>query len=175
MELTKLTAQVVEAFASGNHLSAAEMPALIASVHESLLGVSGAPEEAPDEVKKLTPARIRQSIKPDHLISFEDGRPYKMLSRHLRLRDLTPAQYRSKWGLPADYPVTAPSYSAKRSALARAAGLGRKGAKSAPEPLPPPSLAPAQASPTAPKARQPRRPRTAAKTAAAKSAADKAK
>jgi predicted transcriptional regulator len=125
VELTKLTAQVVEAFASGNRLSATEVPALIVSVHQSLVSAGAPPREAPDEVKKLTPARVRQSIKADHLISFEDGRPYKMLTRHLRTRGLTAVQYRNKWGLPADYPMTAPSYSEKRSALAKAAGLGQ--------------------------------------------------
>jgi predicted transcriptional regulator len=164
-ELTKLTAQVVEAFASGNRLSAAELPALIASVHQSLASAASPAGPAPEEVKTPSPARIRQSIKSDYLVSFEDGRSYKMLTRHLRLRDLTPAQYRSKWGLPADYPMTAPSYSAKRSALAKAAGLGRKPAEAAP--AKPSAAAPAKAARAAPRPK----PATARKPRAAKGAA----
>lgn len=171
-EMTKLTAQVVEAFASGNRLSAADLPALIATVHQALLGADAPPREAADEVKKLTPARIRQSVKPDHLISFEDGQPYKMLKRHLTGRGLTPMQYRQKWGLPADYPMTAPGYSEQRSALAKAAGLGQKTPRPTPAEQPP--AAPAQASKRAPKPKQPRKPRVAAKAASAP-AADKAR
>jgi predicted transcriptional regulator len=171
-EMTKLTAQVVEAFASGNRLSATDLPALIATVHQALLGAGAPPQAAADEVKKLTPARIRQSIKPDHLISFEDGQPYKMLKRHLTGRGLTPTQYRQKWGLPADYPMTAPGYSEQRSALAKAAGLGQKTLKPAPA-EPPPAAAP-QASKPAPKPKQSRKPRVATKAAGA-SAADKAR
>ena len=80
----------------------------------------------------------RQSIRPDGLVSFEDGRTYKSLKRHLTVRGLTPAQYRQKWGLPPDYPMVAASYSAARAELARAIGLGRKQpAEVAPEPEPP--------------------------------------
>ena len=78
------------------------------------------------EAEKLVPAvSIRKSITPDHLISLEDGKPYKSLKRHLGGRGLTPEQYRTKWGLPSDYPMVAPSYAKQRSDLARALGLGR--------------------------------------------------
>src|ERR1700721_125306 len=142
-EMTKLTAQVVEAFASGNRLSATDLPALITAVHQALLGAGAPPREVVDEVKKLTPARVRQSVRPEHLISFEDGQPYKMLKRHLTGRGLTPTQYRQKWGLPPDYPMTAPGYSEQRSALAKAAGLGQKTPKPAPAEPAPAAAAPA--------------------------------
>ena len=84
---------------------------------------------AADQIEKPTPAQIKKSITPDALISFEDGKSYKTLRRHLTLRGLTPEAYRAKYGLSADYPMTAASYSAQRSELARALGLGnsRKG------------------------------------------------
>lgn len=83
-------------------------------------------EEKPEEHPKATPAQIKASITPDALVSFEDGKPYKSMKRHLTGRGLTPDAYRAKWGLPADYPMTAPSYSATRSRLAKANGLGMK-------------------------------------------------
>ena len=84
--------------------------------------------------RKLTPAQIRRSIREDVLISFEDGKPYKQLKRHLSSHGLTPHAYREKWGLPPDYPMTAPSYSAQRSALAKAAGLGKRTRRSSAKP-----------------------------------------
>jgi predicted transcriptional regulator len=80
-------------------------------------------------VVKATPAQIRKSITRDALISFEDGKPYKTLKRHLTTFGLTIEQYRAKWGLPADYPTVAPSYSEARSAMAKALGLGQGGRK----------------------------------------------
>jgi predicted transcriptional regulator len=81
---------------------------------------------AESNVVKATPEQIEESIQPDHLVNFEDGKNYKSLKRNLAIRGLTPAQYREKWGLPADYPMVAPNYSATRSALAKANGLGQK-------------------------------------------------
>ena len=78
---------------------------------------------------KLTAGQIRKSISPDGLISFEDGKTYQTLKRHLTTRGMTIADYKAKWGLPSDYPATAPAYAAKRSALAKAAGLGKVMAK----------------------------------------------
>lgn len=74
----------------------------------------------------MSAAQIRKSVTHDHIVSFEDGRPYKTLRRHLTLRGLSPEAYREKWGLPRDYPMTAASYSAQRSELARALGLGQQ-------------------------------------------------
>jgi predicted transcriptional regulator len=136
--LITLAADIVSAYVSNNHVQSAELPKLLSDVHEAIRGVtaSGTPaaEAGPP---KATPQEIRRSITPDYLISFEDGKQYKTLRRHLTLRGLTPEQYRAKWGLAPDYPMTSASYSEQRSELARALGLGqqrRKGvAKTAPE------------------------------------------
>ena len=132
-ELVSLTADVVAAYVANNKVSVEELGGLIASVHGALAG-AGQPEAPTEpEAPKASPAQIRKSITPDALISFEDGKPYKTLKRHLTLRGLTMEQYREKWGLPKDYPSTAPNYSAQRSALAKSLGLGRKAAEAAPE------------------------------------------
>jgi predicted transcriptional regulator len=127
----ELTADIVSAYVSNNNVPPSELANLLASVHAALSGLStgGASEQAKDGVEKATPAQIKKSISPDALISFEDGKPYKTLRRHLTLRGLTPEAYRAKHGLSADYPMTAASYSAQRSELARSLGLGnnRKG------------------------------------------------
>ena len=88
------------------------------------------PQASEPEPIKLTAAQIRKSVTPDALISFEDGKPYKTLKRHLTTRGLTLAEYKTKWGLPTDYPTTAPSYSARRSEMAKSLGLGSGGRKS---------------------------------------------
>ena len=95
-------------------------------------------------VEKLSAAQIRKSVTHDHIVSFEDGKPYKTLRRHLTLRGLTPEAYREKWGLPRDYPMTAASYSAQRSELARALGLGQQRRKQRPAAVsePEPAAAP---------------------------------
>jgi predicted transcriptional regulator len=109
----------------------ADLGELIASVHQTLKGLNGAATPAADTIEKPTPAEIKKSITPDALISSEDGKPYKVLRRHLGLNGLTPKTYRAKYSLPVDYPVTAASYSEQRSELARALGLGqqRKGVR----------------------------------------------
>ncbi|RYF12465.1 MAG: MucR family transcriptional regulator, partial [Oxalobacteraceae bacterium] len=109
---------------------------LIANVHQTLEGLSVPAMRAADQVEKPTPAQVKKSITPDALISFEDGKPYKTLRRHLSLRGLSAEAYRAKYGLPADYPMTCTSYSAQRSELARSLGLGnyRKAAAKAAEP-----------------------------------------
>ena len=121
----QLTAGVVAAYVAGNHVATDDLPGLIRSIHMALDAL-GAPEEAVAPAIKLTTAQIRRSITPDALISFEDGKSYKQLKRHLTTRGMTPANYRAKWGLPKDYPMVAADYTAVRSALAKAAGLGRK-------------------------------------------------
>jgi predicted transcriptional regulator len=104
---------------------------LIAGIYSALSGLGqGGASEAP-AVEKLTPAQIRKSITPDALISFIDGRPYKTLKRHLSGNGMTIEQYRERYGLPRDYPSTAASYSAQRSALAKSLGLGNQRRKAA--------------------------------------------
>ena len=136
--LITLAADIVSAYVSNNHVQSAELPKLLSDVHEAIRGVSAAGAPVVDTgPPKATPQEIRRSITPEYLISFEDGKQYKTLRRHLTLRGLTPEQYRAKWGLAPDYPMTSASYSEQRSELARALGLGqqrRKGlARSAPE------------------------------------------
>ena len=129
----EITADIIAAYVSGNHVQAAELPALIASVHAALNDLrTGAPAE-PAGPEKPTPAQVKKSITPDALISFIDGKRYKTLKRHVTKAGLTMEEYRARYGLPSDYPSTAASYSAHRSELARAAGLGQQRRKAAPK------------------------------------------
>jgi predicted transcriptional regulator len=152
-----MTADIVSAYVSKNSVRPADLGELITSVHQTLKGLSGPATPAADQIEKPTPAQIKKSITPDALISFEDGKPYKTLRRHLTLRGLSPEAYRAKHGLPADYPMTAASYSAQRSELARSLGLGsyRKGQTKAAEPEEAASEAPAE--PKQKKAGRPRK------------------
>ncbi|MHC2021368.1 Ros/MucR family transcriptional regulator [Methylobacterium sp. CM6247] len=131
----ELTAEIVAAYVSNNPVPVGSLAELLSSVHAAISGLTSGGSSAPeaDKIEKATPAQIRKSITPDHLISFEDGKPYKTLRRHLTLRGLSPEAYRAKHGLPADYPMTSASYSAQRSQLALSLGLGqvRKGASKA--------------------------------------------
>jgi len=121
----ELTATIISAYVANNSVPMTALPEVIASVHAALQKlVPTAPE--PEKVRPEPPVSIKRSITPDYLISMEDGRPYKALKRHLTGRGMTPAQYRQKWNLPADYPMVAPSYAARRSELAKAIGLGRR-------------------------------------------------
>jgi predicted transcriptional regulator len=124
-DYTALTAEVVSAYVSNNPVRPAGLPELLSSVHAALSGLSHGGATAAAPVEKLTPAQIRKTITHDALISFEDGKPYKTLRRHLTLRGLTPEAYRAKWGLPRDYPMTAVGYSEVRSAMAKSLGLGQ--------------------------------------------------
>lgn len=126
-DLISLATDLVSAYVSNNSLPVSELPGLLASIHAVLSEITTGPAqaEAASPVERPTPAQIRKSITPAHLISFEDGKPYKTLRRHLTLRGLTPEAYRTKWGLPADYPMTSANYSAQRSELARSLGLGQ--------------------------------------------------
>ena len=126
--LIELASDIVSAYVAKNALPAAELPGLINSVHEALNGLGKVASkddgEAARPVPKLSPAAIRRSITADHLISFEDGKPYRSIKRHLAKHGLTPDEYRAKWGLPKDYPMVAPAYSAQRAELAKRIGLG---------------------------------------------------
>ncbi len=125
-EIVELAADIVAAYVGNNAVPANDLPNLINQVYSALAGaVSGA---AQAETAKANPAvPIRRSITPDHIICLEDGKKFKSLKRHLRTHyDLTPEQYREKWGLPADYPMVAPNYAKARSELARKMGLGQR-------------------------------------------------
>ncbi|MGF3022718.1 MucR family transcriptional regulator [Methylobacterium aquaticum] len=124
-EFVGLAADIVSSYVANNNLQVAELPGLIASVHASLVAL-GQPAAPAVEETRATPAQIRKSVTPDHLISFLDGKPYRSLKRHLTSQGLTPADYRQKFGLPHDYPMVAASYAAQRSALAKSLGLGQR-------------------------------------------------
>jgi predicted transcriptional regulator len=120
------TTEIVAAFVSKNQTTAADLPALIQAVHRALAGIlEGAAEP---ERRKEPAVPVRRSITPDFLVSLEDGKKLKSLKRHLRTKyNLSPEEYRAKWGLPKDYPMVAPNYAAARSALAKEIGLGKGG------------------------------------------------
>ena len=135
LDHTELTVVLVCAYVSNNHVQLGDLSNLIAITHATLISLGEAAGSAKPSVEKLTPAQIKKSISHDALVSFEDGKSYKTLRRHLTLRGLTAEAYRAKWGLPPDYPMTSQGYSAQRSELARSLGLGqqrRKGAPAAP-------------------------------------------
>ena len=120
-----MAVDIITAYIGRNAIPAAELPNLITTVHRSLVSVKGTEAAKIEEVK--TPAvSIKKSITDDHLVCLEDGRTFKSLKRHLRSKyNLSAEEYRIKWGLPKDYPMVAPNYSAKRSLLARQNGLGQ--------------------------------------------------
>lgn len=124
----ELAGEIVSAYVAKNPVPASGLPALIATVHAALQGLaSGAPQIVAEEpeIQKVTPSQIRQSITPNALISFVDGKPYKTLKRHLTSQGLHPNSYRQRYGLPKDYPMVAANYAAQRSALAKSIGLGQ--------------------------------------------------
>jgi predicted transcriptional regulator len=122
----ELTASIVSAYVSNNSVPSSDLPALIGQVHSALTRVSSGHGEAPSEPPKPA-VSVKKSITPDHIVCLEDGKKFKSLKRHLRTQyNITPEQYREKWGLPPDYPMVAPSYAAARSQLARQMGLGQQ-------------------------------------------------
>ena len=122
----ELTADIVSAYVSNNTVSAGEIPSLISQIHTALLQVSAGQRELATEPAK--PAiSVKKSITPEHIVCLEDGKKFKSLKRHLRTQyNMSPEQYREKWGLPADYPMVAPNYAAARSQLAKQMGLGQQ-------------------------------------------------
>lgn len=124
-DFVTLTGDVVSAYVSNNSIRPNDLAELIGSIHQALLGLGQPAVPAEEKHERATPTQIRKSVTPDALISFEDGKAYKTLRRHLTIRGLTPEAYRSKYGLPVDYPMTSANYSAQRSALAQSLGLGR--------------------------------------------------
>ena len=127
-ELLQLTTQIVVAQLGHAAVSADALPDLIRSVHRAL-STAGNPPPAPAPVERPPAVPPNRSVFPDYIICLEDGQKFATLKRHLRTSfDLTPEQYRAKWKLPASYPMVAPNYTARRSALAKKIGLGRKAA-----------------------------------------------
>ncbi len=130
--LVGLAADIVSAYVSNNSVQAGDLPALINTVHSALSNTaSGVTENKPEE-RKEPAVSIRKSITPDYIICLDDGKKFKSLKRHLRTTyDITPEDYRRKWGLPSDYPMVAPNYAAARSELAKSMGLGQQRKKTA--------------------------------------------
>lgn len=122
-ELLTLTADIVAAHVSNNSVAVNDLPNLIQNVHQSLTGLTGQPISFTGKQEPKVP--IRSSVKPDYIVCLESGKRLKMLKRHLRTHfNMSPEEYRAKWGLPPDYPMTAPNYSVKRRELAKSIGLG---------------------------------------------------
>ena len=130
-DLLRMTTEVVAAYLGNNSVSAAQISEVIGTVHDALKNLSTGGGEA--EPEPLKPAvAIKKSITPDYIVCMEDGKQLKMLKRHLRTTyDMTPEEYRAKWGLPASYPMVAPNYAKQRSEFAKKIGLGRVSAKPA--------------------------------------------
>ena len=123
--LLTLTADIVAAHVSNNSVAVNDLPNLIQNFHAALTGISG--KVAAAEPKPEPKVSIRSSIKPDYIVCLEDGKKLKMLKRHLMTHyNMTPEQYRQKWGLSADYPMVAPNYAEQRRTLAKSIGLGTK-------------------------------------------------
>ena len=130
-DLLRMTTDIVSAYLGNNAVAASQIPEIINSVHEAFTRLITDDNEP--EAEPAKPAvSIRRSITPDYIICLEDGKRLKMLKRHLRTTyNMTPEDYRSKWGLPSDYPMVAPNYTAQRSEFAKKIGLGRKAVKRA--------------------------------------------
>jgi predicted transcriptional regulator len=129
LDFASITADIVSSYVANNAVHRTDLPAVIASVHAALQGLAAPKQAEPEKPEPRIP--IKRSVTPDFLISLEDGKKYKTLKRHLGKLGLTAEEYRAKWGLPADYPMVAPSYAAKRSELARSSGLGQMRRKTA--------------------------------------------
>ncbi|WP_114395481.1 MucR family transcriptional regulator [Oleisolibacter albus] len=124
-ELLSLTTEIVAAHVSNNTVAISDLPSLIEQVYKSLSNVG---QEPVPQVEKLQPAvAIKKSVTPEYIICLEDGKKLKMLKRHLKTAyNMTPEEYRDRWGLPADYPMVAPNYAKQRSSLAKQIGLGTR-------------------------------------------------
>lgn len=125
-ELLALTTEIVASHVSNNTVAVSDLPEVIQKVYVSLNTLSPNPE--PQQPERPQPAvAIKKSVTPEYIVCLEDGKKLKMLKRHLKTRyDMTPEDYRKRWGLPEDYPMVAPSYAQQRSDLAKKIGLGTK-------------------------------------------------
>ena len=126
-EIIEMTADIVSAFVSNNSGPATDVPGLIQSVHRALSGVTGG-AEVQEQAPREPAVPVKKSVNPDFIVCLEDGRKFKSLKRHLRTKyNMSPEEYRAKWGLPKDYPMVAPNYAKARSDLAKQMGLGQGG------------------------------------------------
>ena len=155
----EMVASVVSAYVSNNHVSADNLPGLIQSIKDAFDSASmPTPELTTEPAQPLVPAvPVKKSITPDYIVCLEDGKQFKSLKRHLNTHyNLTPEAYRQKWNLPADYPMVAANYAARRSELAKHIGLGHNNRKSGPQ-VSPPTKPPAEAAPPKTSARRERK------------------
>jgi len=132
----ELAAEIVANYVANNKVAIEQLPELIRTINAALNGLSQPEVAAEPETAKVTAAQIRKSIRPEALVSFIDGKSYKTLKRHLSRHGLSIADYKTKFGLPKDYPTTAADYSAKRSEMAKSLGLGRQAAAQVEAPAP---------------------------------------
>jgi predicted transcriptional regulator len=119
----ELATRILTAYVSRNRVPATNLPDLLKEIHQAILQLGRPPERRP---QRPNSSQIAASIRPDAITSFEDGKPYKALRRHLTLRGLTPEAYRAKWGLPVDYPMVCATYSARRSEISREISVGQQ-------------------------------------------------
>ena len=125
-ELLSFTAEIVSAYVSNNTLQSSEISSLIEQVYKTMSGLNSETTVAADRPQPAVP--IKRSVTPDYLICLEDGKKLKMLKRHLKTAyNMSPEEYRERWGLPSDYPMVAPNYARRRSKLAKDIGLGTRG------------------------------------------------
>lgn len=124
-ETLRLTTDIVASFVTNNKIAPEQLPELIRSVHRAVGSlVNGDEEKGPEKLKPSVP--VNKSVQNDFIICLEDGKRLKMLKRYLRSTyDMSPEEYRRRWGLPPDYPMVAPAYAARRSEFAKRIGLGR--------------------------------------------------
>ena len=125
-ELVRLTSNIVSSYLSKNPIGPHQIQEVITAVYNALTSVDSAPSDT--QAQSVRPSvPVKKSVMPDYIICLEDGKKLKMLKRHLRTSyNLTPDEYRAKWGLPSDYPMVAPNYAVQRSDFAKKIGLGRK-------------------------------------------------
>ena len=125
-EILALTTNIVAAHVSNNSVAVADLPQLIREVHDSLTSVGAGGGREPERPTPVVP--IKKSVPPEHIVCLEDGKKLKMLKRHLKTAyNMSPEEYRERWGLAADYPMVAPNYAKQRSKLAKQIGLGTRG------------------------------------------------
>lgn len=129
-ELLELTTEIVVAHVANNELSASDLPGLIEQVYGALARIASGNAPAAVAERPEPAVSIKKSIAPDYIVCLEDGKKLKMLKRYIKTRyNLTPDEYRARWGLPLDYPMVAPNYAAQRSELAKKIGLGSRGGR----------------------------------------------
>ncbi len=131
MPLVELTSDIVCAYVANNPVPIVDLAGLIASTYQAVAGLAAGRQLQSEEAPQKPAVNPKRSVFDDHIVCLEDGKKFKSLKRHLSILGMTPAEYRTKWQLPADYPMVAPGYARQRSELAKAIGLGRKSAKPA--------------------------------------------